>query len=173
MDAGAAAQGFTCSMACGIFLGQGWNPSPRHWQVDSYPLRHQGSSTELLKCILNISFLIQICAATRNVACIRSDQISCSVVSDSLRPHESQHARPPCPSPTPGVHSDSCPSQLKKSKYLMFLIYSLPHSFFDCTENKYLSYQIDKIQKFDTIICCPDYCAGKQAVSYPVRIQTL
>ena len=33
-----------------------------------------------------------------------------SVVSDSLRPHESQHARPPCPSPTPGVHSDSHPS---------------------------------------------------------------
>ena len=33
-----------------------------------------------------------------------------SVVSDSLRPHESQHTRPPCPSPTPGVHSDSRPS---------------------------------------------------------------
>ena len=33
-----------------------------------------------------------------------TDQISRSVVSDSLRPHESQHARPPCPSPTPGVH---------------------------------------------------------------------
>ena len=41
---------------------------------------------------------------------IRSDQISCSVVSDFLRPHESQHARPPCPSPTPRVHSDSRPS---------------------------------------------------------------
>ena len=41
---------------------------------------------------------------------IRSDQISCSVVSDSLRPHESQQARPPCPSPTPGVHWDSRPS---------------------------------------------------------------
>ena len=40
----------------------------------------------------------------------RSDQISCSVMSDSLRPHESQHARPPCPSPTPRVHSDSRPS---------------------------------------------------------------
>ena len=39
----------------------------------------------------------------------RSDQISRSVVSDSLRPHESQHARPPCPSPTPGVHPDSRP----------------------------------------------------------------
>ena len=37
-------------------------------------------------------------------------QFSRSVMSDSLRPHESQHARPPCPSPTPGVHSDSRPS---------------------------------------------------------------
>ena len=36
-------------------------------------------------------------------------QFSQSVVSDSLRPHELQHARPPCPSPTPGVHSNSCP----------------------------------------------------------------
>ena len=39
-----------------------------------------------------------------------SVQFSRSVVSDSLRPHESQHARPPCPSPTPGVHSNSRPS---------------------------------------------------------------
>ena len=39
-----------------------------------------------------------------------SVQFSCSVVSDSLRPHESQHSRPPCPSPTPRVHSNSCPS---------------------------------------------------------------
>ena len=38
-----------------------------------------------------------------------SVQFSCSVVSDSLRPHESQHARPPCPSSTPGVHSWSLP----------------------------------------------------------------
>ena len=36
-----------------------------------------------------------------------SVQFSRSVVSDSLRPHESQHARPPCPSPSPRVHSDS------------------------------------------------------------------
>ena len=39
-----------------------------------------------------------------------SVQFSRSVMSDSLRPHELQHARPPCPSPTPGVHSDSRPS---------------------------------------------------------------
>ena len=39
-----------------------------------------------------------------------SAQFSHSFVSDSSRPHESQHARPPCPSPIPRVHSDSCPS---------------------------------------------------------------
>ena len=39
-----------------------------------------------------------------------SVQFSRSVVSDSLPPHELQHSRPPCPSPTPRVHSNSCPS---------------------------------------------------------------
>ena len=37
-----------------------------------------------------------------------SVQFSCSVVSDSLQPHEPQHARPPCPSPIPGVHPNPC-----------------------------------------------------------------
>ena len=41
---------------------------------------------------------------------ISSFQFSCSVMSDSLRPHESQQAKPPCPSPTPGVHTNSCAS---------------------------------------------------------------
>ena len=36
-------------------------------------------------------------------------QLSCSVMSHSLRPHEPQHARPPCPSPTPWVYPNSCP----------------------------------------------------------------
>ena len=40
---------------------------------------------------------------------LSSVQFSHSVVSHSLQPHESQHARPPCPSPTPGVHPNSCP----------------------------------------------------------------
>ena len=40
-----------------------------------------------------------------------SVQFSRSVVSDSLRPRESQHARPPCPSPTPGVYPNPCPSR--------------------------------------------------------------
>ena len=37
-------------------------------------------------------------------------QFSCSVMSSSLRPHEPQHSRPPCPSPAPGVHPNPCPS---------------------------------------------------------------
>ena len=43
-------------------------------------------------------------------SCFSSVQFSRSVVSDSLRPHELQHSRPPCPSPTPRVHSNSRPS---------------------------------------------------------------
>ena len=39
-----------------------------------------------------------------------SVQLSRSVVSDSLQSHELRHARPPCPSPTPGVQSNECPS---------------------------------------------------------------
>ena len=40
---------------------------------------------------------------------LSSVQFSCSVVSDSLQPRGLQHTRPPCPSPTPGVYSNSCP----------------------------------------------------------------
>ena len=56
-----------------------------------------------------ISFLnAKECANYHPVALI-SVQFSCSVVSDSLWPPESQHPMPPCPSPTPGVHANSCP----------------------------------------------------------------
>ena len=48
--------------------------------------------------------------SSRNNSYFSSVQFSCSVASDSLQLHESQHARPPCPSPTRGIHSDSRPS---------------------------------------------------------------
>ena len=57
-------------------------------QADSLPLSHWGSPNSVLSSV----------------------QFSRSVVSDFLRPLELQHARPPCPSPTPGVYSNSCPS---------------------------------------------------------------
>ena len=46
----------------------------------------------------------------RQTCWVTSVQFSCSVVSDSLWLHELQHARPPCPSPIPGVHPKPCPS---------------------------------------------------------------
>ena len=49
--------------------------------------------------------MIQICALGK----LHITQFSRSVVSNSLWPHEWQHARPPCPSPTPGVHPNPCP----------------------------------------------------------------
>ena len=58
-------------------------------------------------------------------------QFSRSVISDSLRPHESQHARPPCPSQTPGVHSNSCPS----SRWCHPAISSSVISFSSCPES--------------------------------------
>ena len=54
----------------------------------------------------------------------QSDQFRCSVMSNSLQPQESQQARPPCPSPTPGVHSDSYPSCTDVAA-LFFLLFSL------------------------------------------------
>ena len=60
-----------------------------------------------------------------------SVQFSHSVVSDSLRPHESQHARPPYPSPSPGVHSNSCPS----SQWFHPAISSSVVPFFSCPQS--------------------------------------
>ena len=65
------------------------------------------------------------------VSQIRSDQFSRSVVSDSLQPRESQHARPPCPSPTPGVHSDSRPSSQWCHPAISFSVVS----FSSCTQS--------------------------------------
>ena len=49
-------------------------------------------------------------AVDRRALLTHSLQFSCSFVSDSLRPHGLQHPRPPCPSPTPRVYANSCPS---------------------------------------------------------------
>ena len=51
--------------------------------------------------------------------CMDSAQFSHSVLSNSLRPHESQHARPPCPSPTPGVHSLTSIESVMPSSHLI------------------------------------------------------
>ena len=68
-----------------------------------------GGVCEIYREVLEIFLIVRTTINVCMYMCI-SDQISRSVVSDSLRPHESQHARSPCPLPTPGVHSDSRPS---------------------------------------------------------------
>jgi len=62
------------------------------------------SPSQIFHWLPNCQTRLQVLALNRYLL-----QFSRSVVSDSLRPHESQHARPPCPSSTPGVHSNPCP----------------------------------------------------------------
>ena len=76
-------------------------------------LQHHSSKASILQC--SAFFIVQLShpymTIGKTIALTRhSVQFSHSVMSDSLRPHELQHARPPCPSPTPGVHPDSHPS---------------------------------------------------------------
>ena len=68
----------------------------------TYPL--PTNSTTINRVVITIFVLIYVCA------CLILLLFSLSVVSDSLWPHGLQHARLPCPSPSPGACSNSCPS---------------------------------------------------------------
>ena len=96
--------------------------NPKFKLFIAYSRSYDTASLVNIPNIINILLLlscfsrVQLCATPETniltsqiLLTFRSDQISHSVVSDSLRPHESQHARPPCPSSTPRVHSDSRP----------------------------------------------------------------
>ena len=72
-----------------------------HWEATGCAL---GQSCQIFSVPGTLKVLVIFFMAP-----ISSVQFSRSVMSDSLRPHESQHARPPCLSPTPGVHPDSHP----------------------------------------------------------------
>ena len=82
-----------------------------------------------------------------------SVQLRCSVVSDSLQPHESQHTRSPCPSPTPGVHLNSCPSswRLGLPWYWMVCLWNEQRSFccfWDCIQVLHFGLQGDLTNPF-------------------------
>ena len=117
-------------------LNSGIKPRSTTWQVDSLPTLFNISNSSgcmvlsyySLKFFFNfnwriiaLQYCVGFCCTTMWISCVCvcvcvcecvscSVQFSHSVVSDSLWPHESQHSRPPCPSPTPRVHSNSCPS---------------------------------------------------------------
>ena len=114
----------------------GIEPTAPVWQVDSLPLSHQGGppgehflgyksdryekgsrrapsspprDTRMLLRCTNVTVYGSFQKYFMHIE-ISSVQFSRSVVSNSLQPHELQHARPPCPLLTPGVHLDSRPS---------------------------------------------------------------
>ena len=121
----------SCSLLQGIFPTQGSNLGLPHCRWILYQLNHKGSP-RILEWVAYPFFSASLQPrnwigvswiagrfftnwAIRKAIIITSVkfssvQFSRSVVSDSLRPHESQHARPPCSSPSPRVHSDSRPS---------------------------------------------------------------
>ena len=102
-----------------IFPTQGSNLGLLHCRQILYLLSHQGLYVENDKPRLCIEkqrhhfadkgLYGQSYVFSSSHVHMRSVQFSRSVVSDSLQPHESQHARPPCPSSTPRVHPDSRP----------------------------------------------------------------
>ena len=90
---------------------------PWMWDLPSWPLQQSAASAPYLRhrvaplghrpCPRALGSFSWPCSCA---IIAHSVQFSRSVVSDSLWPHESQHARPPCPSPTPRVYPNSCPS---------------------------------------------------------------
>ena len=68
-------------------------------------MKSPGKANYLGKYKDGFSYHLSLC----KIQLMASVQFSHSVLSDFLRPHEPQHARPPCPSPTPGVYPNSCP----------------------------------------------------------------
>ena len=92
----------------GVFLTQGSNP---HLLLGRWILYHRTSRVwsgwVYLKNMILILILLK---PLRRKNCSQLLQFRHSVMSHSLWTHEPQHSRPPCPSPTPRVYSDSCPS---------------------------------------------------------------
>ena len=85
------------------------------WLLLKQEIKSVGENAEKRK---PYTLLVGMWIGTASIETIRSDQISRSVVSDYLWPHKSQHARPPCPSPTPGVHWDSGPSSQRCHSFI-------------------------------------------------------
>ena len=72
----------------------------RVWKMEEIEMLFKKYKPPVIQCVNSGDLMYSI----------SSVQFSHSVVSNSLWPNESQHARPPCPSQSPGVHSNSCPS---------------------------------------------------------------
>ena len=102
----------TCLFYCSVLLGMHWCDSVVFLCVSLMAAGVENIFTHFLAIFIS-SLEKWLFRPYDHFNCFlknHSVQFSRSVMSDSLWPHESQHARPPCPSPTPWLHSDSCPS---------------------------------------------------------------
>ena len=91
-----------------LSLLQGNLPDPGS-ELGSAELQEDSLPAEF-KWMVNFYFISTFFFKISHTLKISSAQFSRSVMSDSLQPHEPQHSRPPCPSPTPGVHPNPSPS---------------------------------------------------------------
>ena len=82
---------------------------PKYWSF-SFSISSSNEYSGLVSFRIDWLDPLAVQGTLKSLLQFSSVQFSRSVVSNSLQPHESQHARPPCPSPTPGVHPDSRPS---------------------------------------------------------------
>ena len=87
---------------CGHYPGSRFYTGPFLYRLYSGGVEKQNQTSKMI--------LLEKHLKVFSISNTHSVQLSRSVMSDSLQPHELQHARPPCLSPTLGVHSDSCPS---------------------------------------------------------------
>ena len=98
-----------------------------------------------------------------------SVQFSRSVVSNSLRPHELQHARPPCPSPTPGVYPNSCP--LSRQCHSTISSSAIPFS--SCPQSSPASGSFQMSQLFTSGNQSIGVSASTSVLSHQVKIKTI
>ena len=110
MSSVVVANGLSCSIACGIFQDQGSKPCSLHWQADFHPLHHQGGLNAISFYLAQFSVAL---STNCNIYYIQFSSVQLLSRSSALQPHEPQHARPPCLSPTPRVHPNPCPLSRK------------------------------------------------------------
>ena len=84
-------------------------PFPKLLPLDLQTCPNSFQSISELSFQTIFSLVTAICSSLLSLSDFHSVQFSCSVMSDSLQPHGLQHTKLPCPSPTPGAYSNSCP----------------------------------------------------------------
>ena len=99
-------------------------------------------------CLIN-NLIVTFCITFLNKHCIVP--FSCSVMSDSLEPHGLQHTRPPCPAPTPGTYSNSCPSSWRCQPTISSLSSPSPPAF-NLSQNQSLSQWISSLHQVAKVL---------------------